>query len=62
VAIGVSNFTLSLLNAADMLLLARQTRPAGDAPALDQPRPDYGATGDSPPLTASMFETASPLA
>jgi hypothetical protein len=59
VAIGVSNFTMSLLNAADMLLLARQTRPTGDAPALDPPRPDYGATSDSPPLTASMFETAS---
>lgn len=62
VAIGVSNFTLSLLNVADMLLLARQTRPAEDAPALDQPRPDYQATGDSPPLTASMFETARHLA
>ena len=62
VAIGVSNFTLSLLNAADMLLLARQTSPAGGAPAPDQPRPDYGATRDSLPLTDAMFKTASPPA
>jgi hypothetical protein len=50
VAIGVSNFTMSLLNAADMLLLARQTSPAGGAPALDEPISNYGSVNESPPL------------
>jgi hypothetical protein len=50
VAIGVSNFTMSLLNAADMLLLARQTRPAGGAPVPDEPVSNYGSVSESPPL------------
>ena len=50
VAIGVSNFTLSLLNAADMLLLVRQTRPAGDAAAPNEPISNYGSVSESPPL------------
>ena len=59
VAIGVSNFTMSLLNAADMLLLARQTSPAGGAPAPAQPIPDYGSRDDSPPLSRSRTDTRS---
>jgi len=47
VAIGVSNFTMSLLNAADMLLLARQTRPAGGAPVPAPVTANYGACGES---------------
>jgi hypothetical protein len=50
VAIGVSNFTMSLLNAADLLLLARQASPAGAAPVPRQP--DYGSLGASPPLSS----------
>jgi hypothetical protein len=50
VAIAVSNFTMSLLNAADMLLLARQTGPDGGAPVPDEPVSNYGSVSESPPL------------
>jgi hypothetical protein len=49
VAIGVSNFTMSLLNAADLLLLARQASPAAVARA--PLNPDYGARNESLPLS-----------
>jgi len=53
VAIGVSNFTMSLLNAADMLLLARQAGPAmppaGSASALE----GYGACDESTAVASS---------
>jgi hypothetical protein len=57
VAIGVSNFTMCLLNAADMLLLARQAGPAGGEPA-PQP-PSYGSLSHSPPLHAEAAEDSS---
>ena len=54
-AIGVSNFTMSLLNAADMLLRARPTTPVAAASAPAHSVPNYGADGQSPPLNLSSF-------
>ncbi len=61
VAIGVSNFTMSLLNAADMLLLARQAGPAMPADVSASTLPGYGACEESTPVASSTDTSADEL-